>query len=410
MVPTEVLAEQHAAQLEAFLEGLGPHLPPGARRPAAALLTGSTKAARRREVLAGLEAGTIDLVVGTHALISEGVQFAKLGAAIIDEQHKFGVEQRARLQSKNRPPPHILSMSATPIPRTLSLTLHGDMALSFIDELPPGRAPVATRVLPASAEGRAEAYARVRAEVAAGHKAFVVCPAIDSEREGLAEASAEAQLASLRADLPGLRCGLLHGRLGAAEKARAQAAFRGDAAHAADAIDVLVATSVVEVGVDVPEATVILVEGAERFGLAQLHQLRGRVGRAAGTPRWCGLVTGAGAEAEAAERLRALERTNDGFAVAEVDLMLRGPGQLVGTRQAGQLPSFHLTDLNGVGDRALLMQAREAAAGLLVGGMEGAEGVGEVPEGLRVWLEQFPPLPELDLVELGGGGGGEAAA
>jgi ATP-dependent DNA helicase RecG len=385
MAPTDLLASQHFRTLEIAVNKLHEG-GPGVVVPQVALLTGSTKASERAEILRGLQSGKVGIVVGTHTLIGESVVFEDLALAVVDEQHKFGVDQRTRLQEKGPKgrPPHILSMSATPIPRTLALTLHGDMALSIVDEKPPGRAPVTTRALLPAA--RAEAYATILEEVSKGHKAFVVCPAV---MEGGEMESAEAQFAQLsQNELRGVKCGLLHGQMAPVEKARVQEAFMDGK------VQVLVATVVVEVGVDVPEATVMLIEGADRFGLAQLHQLRGRVGRS-GRASHCFLIAGNGdgTPGEAAvQRLGALERTSDGFEIAEADLVYRGPGELVGSKQAGQLPAFALTDLRLEEDRAILEEAREAAERVM------AENPSALPEHLAAALAIYPPLPRLDVL------------
>ncbi len=385
MAPTDLLASQHFRTLKVAIDKLHEG-GPGVVVPQVALLTGSTKASERAEILRGLQSGKVGIVVGTHALISESVVFEDLALAVVDEQHKFGVDQRTRLQEKGRKgrAPHILSMSATPIPRTLALTLHGDMALSIVDEKPPGRAPVTTRALLPAA--RADAYTTILDEVSKGHKAFVVCPAV---LEGGEMESAEAQFLQLsQNELRGVKCGLLHGQMASAEKARVQEAFMEGQ------VQVLIATVVVEVGVDVPEATVMLIEGADRFGLAQLHQLRGRVGRS-GRASNCFLIAGSGGgtPGEAAmQRLEVLERTSDGFEIAEADLMYRGPGELVGSKQAGQLPAFALTDLRLEEDRAILEEAREAAERVM------AENSSDLPQHLAAALAIYPPLPRLDVL------------
>jgi ATP-dependent DNA helicase RecG len=330
MAPTEVLAEQHHMSLTAMLADL---LVPdasslwGNRGVRTALLTNRTTGAERARLLAGLAAGEIDLVVGTHALLTETVRFSQLGMVVIDEQHRFGVEQRSALRDKsNGAVPDVLVMTATPIPRTAAMTVYGDLDTTVLDELPPGRTPVKTvwarRPLDVEA-----AWSTVCAEVAAGHQAYVVCPLVD-ESERVQAASASEELTRLRAGpLAGLTLGLLHGQLPAAEKEAVMVEFR------AGRTQVLVATTVIEVGIDVPNATVMVIEDADRFGIAQLHQLRGRVGRGAARS-WCFLL-GETTTPEGAERLAALERTNDGFELAEVDLDLRGEGTILGTRQKG---------------------------------------------------------------------------
>ncbi len=331
MAPTEVLAEQHHLGLRSMLDGLtlpaeGDNLF-GERPVRVELLTSRTSPAERARVAAALEAGDVDLVVGTHALIQEHVSFRSLGVAVIDEQHRFGVEQRAALRGKGRAVPDVLVMTATPIPRTAAMTVYGDLDVSVLDELPPGRTPIATRWARGELE-EGQAWARVRDEVEAGHQAYVVCPLIE-ESDKLEVRSAQETYDRLREEeLAGLGLGLLHGRIGARDKEVVMEAFR------AGTLDVLVATTVIEVGVDVPNATVMVVIDADRFGLAQLHQLRGRVGRGAAAS-WCFLL-GEGTTAESEARLSALERTTDGFELAEVDLELRGEGTIMGAHQKGR--------------------------------------------------------------------------
>jgi ATP-dependent DNA helicase RecG len=341
MAPTEVLAEQHYRRIAELLDGLDVPV---------ALLTGGRRG--RKAALEAIAAGETRIVVGTQALIQEKVAFRKLGLAVIDEQHRFGVRQRARLGEKGDAP-HVLIMTATPIPRSLAMTVYGDLDVSVIDQLPPGRRPVATRLF---SEGRREAaYAIVRREVKAGRRAFVVFPLVEeSEKLDLAAAT-QAREALAEGPLKGLRLGLLHGRMGADEKVAVMGAF------AAGGIQVLVATTVVEVGVDVAEATVMLVEHAERFGLSQLHQLRGRVGRGQ-HPGMCLLIASKAVSRDARARLKALVETTDGFKIAEADLELRGPGELFGARQSG-LPELKVANL--IRDQALLAVARQAARDLL---------------------------------------------
>jgi ATP-dependent DNA helicase RecG len=334
MAPTEVLAEQHHAGIRALLEGFtlddGGSSLFGERPLRVELLTNRTTAAERRRILEGLAAGDVDLAIGTHALIQDAVDFRSLGVVVIDEQHRFGVEQRAALRAKSRDgaTPDVLVMTATPIPRTAAMTVYGDLDVSVLDELPPGRTPITTRWVTSDRED--EAWEQVRAEVAAGRQAYVVCPLIE-ESEKLDAQSAEATFARLRAPggaLADLSVGLLHGRLPSAEKDAVMAAFR------ARELAVIVATTVIEVGVDVPNATVMVILDADRFGIAQLHQLRGRVGRGADRS-WCYLV-GDGATPDGQARLEALVRSTDGFELAEVDLDLRGEGTLMGERQKGR--------------------------------------------------------------------------
>jgi len=345
MVPTEVLAEQHFLNFRRLLGSLG--LP-------VALLTGSTNRREKERVLAGLEGGQISVVVGTHALIQEGVKFRALGLAVIDEQHRFGVRQRAQLPAKGSTP-DLLVMTATPIPRTLALVAYGDLDVSLIDELPPGRRPVATYVL--TGRQRGQAYRLVAREVQAGRQAYIICPLIEGrETEEAAAATARARELQERV-FPAFKVGLIHGRLRPAEKEVVMERFRrGD-------LQILVGTTVIEVGVDVPNATVIVIEGAERYGLAQLHQLRGRVARSS-HQAYCLLIT-ENNRGEAGRRLKVLVDNNDGFAIAEADLQLRGPGEFFGTRQHGW-PEFRLAQFPR--DLAVLEQARKDAHFLIQSG------------------------------------------
>ncbi len=321
MAPTELLAEQHFARLGVLLGG----------RWRLGLATASNP--ELPAVRAALAAGEVDLAVGTHALIQQGVAFARLGLAVIDEQHRFGVVQRQVLQAKGERP-DVLVMTATPIPRSLALTAYGDLALSVLDELPPGRRPVATEVAPAGR--RAEVYRRLREELLSGDgRAFVVCPLIE-DSDAVDAASVEATAERVRRALAPLPCAVLHGRMDAAGRDRVVGDFAAGRAR------VLVATTVIEVGVDVPEATVMVIESGERFGLAQLHQLRGRVGRSR-RPSRCVVLHGKLGD-EARRRLEVLAATNDGFRIAEADLEIRGPGDLLGTRQSG-LPALRAADL-----------------------------------------------------------------
>jgi len=338
MAPTEVLAEQHYRKLVTWFNQL--HLP-------VELLTGSTRAAKRREILTQLETGQLPLLVGTHALIEESVKFQQLGLVVIDEQHRFGVQQRARLQQKGSNP-HVLTMTATPIPRTLALTMHGDLDVSQIDELPPGRQAIQTTVL--GSRDRQHAYDLIRRQVAQGRQVYVVLPLVD-ESESLDLKSAIAEHRRLQEIVfPDFQVGLLHGRMTSTDKDTAISKFRQGQTQ------ILVSTTVVEVGVDVPNATVMLIEHAERFGLSQLHQLRGRVGRGA-AQSFCLLMSHSRSE-EAQLRLKALEQSQDGFVIAEMDLRFRGPGEVLGTRQSG-LPDLALASL--VDDQTVLEQARQAA-------------------------------------------------
>jgi ATP-dependent DNA helicase RecG len=359
MAPTEVLAEQHAGSVRALLEGLVVAEPGsllGQRPLSVALLTNRTRAAERRRVLAGLADGTIDLAIGTHALIQDGIAFHSLGVAVVDEQHRFGVEQRAALRVANSDGrvPDLLVMTATPIPRTAAMTVYGDLDVSVLDELPPGRTPIRTWwARDASDEQRA--WQLVREQVAEGHRAYVVCPLIE-ESDKLEAASAEETFERLAAeDLSGLRLGLLHGRVPSEEKQSVMESFRSGA------IDVLVATTVIEVGVDVPEATVMVVLDADRFGIAQLHQLRGRVGRGSAASE-CVLVAIGEMTPDGEARLEAMVRTTDGFDLAEVDLDLRGEGTVLGQRQKGR-NDLQLASLRR--DREWVERAREVAIELV---------------------------------------------
>ena len=360
MAPTEVLADQHYVGITRMLAGLEVPDPDnlfGDRPLRVALLTNKVTGAERRETLAGLADGTIDLAVGTHALIQEAVAFKSLGVVVVDEQHRFGVEQRAMLRTKGEEGaagtvPDVLVMTATPIPRTAAMTVYGDLDVSVLDELPPGRTPIKTMWADGPLMEEA-VWADVKHAVAAGQQAFVVCPLID-ESEKLEVASAEETLRRLSlVDLPGLRLGLLHGRLPAAEKTETMEKFRRGE------LDVLVATTVIEVGVDVPNATVMVILDADRFGIAQLHQLRGRVGRGK-IASMCWLVTGEKDEGgpEGNPRVEALVASTDGFELAEVDLDLRGEGTIMNTAQKGR-SDLKLASLRR--DRELVTKAREAA-------------------------------------------------
>lgn len=388
MVPTEILAVQHAQKLAEFLDVLKAN-DSKFGVPELVVLTGSMKPSQKREVLEGIANGSASIIFGTHALISEGVQFQKLGLAVIDEQHKFGVEQRSKLQSKNQPPPHLLSMSATPIPRTLALTMYGEMALSYIDETPPGRIPIQTSVYKqADAQLRGSAYEKLVSEVQLGNKAFVVFPLIDeSESDDFQSIkAAEASFYELtRNELREVSCGLLHGRLQTQEKLEAQDDF------ITGKTQVLMATAVIEVGVDIPEATVIIVENAERFGLAQLHQLRGRVGRS-DRPSYCFLLTGGSDSSHG--RIKHMEKLDNGFAVSEMDMAIRGPGEFLGTKQAGQsgLPSLQLTDMKSMEDKQTLEDAREAAARAF------SNGEPNLQKSVLLKIKSQPPIPLLDIM------------
>jgi len=365
MAPTEVLAEQHYLGLsellrsldgnEAGLGGGAGRLNLGGLPPVSLeLLTGRIRAGSRERILAGLAGGGVDMVVGTHALISEGVAFESLGLAVVDEQHRFGVEQRAALRARGGSEglPDVLVMTATPIPRTAAMTVYGDLDVSRLDELPAGRAGVTTAAVTRPPEQPA-VWQRLRDEAAAGRQAYVVCPLIE-ESDKVQAAGAEATYEELRAgELAGLRVGLLHGRLPASAREPLMASFRRGE------LDVLVATTVIEVGVDVPNATVMVILGADRFGIAQLHQLRGRVGRGS-EPGWCFLVS-ENPSAAAQLRLQALVDNTDGFELSEIDLDLRGEGTLMDSRQTGR-SDLKLASLRK--DRDWVPKAREAAAAI----------------------------------------------
>src|SRR5207253_1610403 len=343
MAPTEILAEQHVFTFRQLLEPLGVPV---------TLLTSSLKPRERAARRAGIAAGDVACVVGTHALVQEGVEFRRLGLAVVDEQHRFGVEQRARLRGKGEHP-DLLVMTATPIPRTLALTLYGDLDVSVLDELPPGRRPVVT--VARTESKRREIYAFLRDEIGRGRQAYVVYPLVE-ESEALDLKAATDMARHLAEDVcPDLHVGLIHGRLGFEEKDEVMRRFKAREIH------ILVSTTVIEVGIDVANASVMLVEHAERFGLSQLHQLRGRVGRGP----WksvCILLTSGRLTEEAKRRIDAMVATNDGFKIAEVDLELRGPGEFFGTRQSG-LPEFRTADL--LRDAAILEEARQEAQAII---------------------------------------------
>jgi ATP-dependent DNA helicase RecG len=369
MAPTEILAQQHYFSARRILENAGYRI---------VLLTGSLEADRKRDVRRHISQGNAQLVIGTHALLEEKVEFANLGLVIVDEQHRFGVLQRLKLMKKSgegeessgaslgsagsetRPhtspaEPDVLVMTATPIPRTLALTLYGDLDLSVLDELPPGRTPIATHCVADDQSSRVWDF--VRKQVAAGHQAYVVYPVIAENEESELKAAIKMYRELSGNIFADLKVGLLHGRLDAERKEQVMRMFqRGE-------LQVLVATTVIEVGVDVPNATVMVIEHAERFGLAQLHQLRGRIGRG-GAKSYCVLMTGGRVSEDAQRRLDAMVKTNDGFKIAELDLELRGPGEFFGTRQAG-LPSFRVANL--IRDTQLLEAAKREAAAVIAG-------------------------------------------
>ena len=361
MAPTELLAEQHWQNFDRWFRPLGQPV---------ALLTGKLASKARRSAQEALASGDVGIAIGTHALFQEGVSFRRLALLIVDEQHRFGVDQRMALRNKGKHAgryPHQLVMTATPIPRTLAMTAYADLDVSVIDELPPGRTPVKTVALPETR--RQEVVQRIDTAIRDGRQAYWVCPLIE-ESEELDYQAAEATHVALRAALPGVRVGLLHGRLKAAEKERTMAAFKRHD------IDLLVATTVIEVGVDVPNATLMVIENAERMGLAQLHQLRGRVGRGAAEST-CVLLYKGGMSALARERLNVMRETNDGFRIARRDLELRGPGELLGTRQTGLL-TMRVAEL---GRDADLLPRVQAAAEVLL-----AEHPANIGALLRRWI------------------------
>ncbi|MBV8050686.1 MAG: ATP-dependent DNA helicase RecG [Acidobacteriaceae bacterium] len=360
MAPTEILAQQHFFSARRILEGAGYRI---------VLLTGSLEDDRKREIRRHISQGNAQLVIGTHALIEQKVEFAKLGLVIVDEQHRFGVLQRFKLMKKSgesasQAPndevaasgePDVLVMTATPIPRTLALTLYGDLDSSVIDEMPPGRTPIVTRRVPD--ESSKEVWDFVRKQVAAGHQSYVVYPVIEENEERELKAAMKMYRELSERVFPELRVGVLHGRMEPDLKEQVMKAFQRNE------LQVLVSTTVIEVGVDVPNANVMVIEHAERFGLAQLHQLRGRIGRGA-AKSYCVLMTGGKVSEDGERRLDAMVRTSDGFEIAELDLELRGPGEFFGTRQAG-MPNFRVANL--LRDRQLLEAAKREAAAVLDG-------------------------------------------
>ena len=348
MAPTEVLAQQHFANISRYL------LPTGVK---VVLLTGSTPAGARRDIHAGLMDGSIGIIVGTHALIEDTVQFRSLGLAIIDEQHRFGVDQRSRLWTKTGAgaPPHVLVMTATPIPRTLAMTLYGDLDVSVIDEMPPGRKPVQTMMF---GEGKRDAvYSFMKAQIAAGRQVFVVYPLIfESEKVDYQNLEKGFEDIATKFPLPDYKVAIVHGRQSVQEKAFNMDAFAAGRAH------ILVSTTVIEVGVDVPNASVMVIESAERFGLSQLHQLRGRVGRGS-EKSFCILMTGKKVSTESRKRLELMCRTEDGFVLAEEDMKMRGPGDLEGTQQSGLPIALNIASLSR--DGIILTDARNYATHVL---------------------------------------------
>jgi ATP-dependent DNA helicase RecG len=346
MAPTSLLAEQHYTSLCSLLQSS-----PLSDFINVALLTGKISQGERDEVYAGLASGEIHVAVGTHALIQPGVEFARLGLAVVDEQHRFGVLQRSTIRDKASDfTPHLLVMTATPIPRTLALTVHADLDLTLIDELPPGRQPTETRIL--QMKERERAYSFIRGQIEQGHQAYVICPLVE-DSEKLEARSAVSEYERLKDTVfPDLGLGLMHGRMSSDEKDDIMSRFY------TGAIDILVSTTVIEVGIDVPNATVMMIENANRFGLAQLHQLRGRVGRGE-SGGYCLLLSDT-PFLDTDLRLKAVEETNDGFRLAQIDWELRGPGDLLGTRQSGFVSSTHFVDL--IDTELIYLVQREAQA------------------------------------------------
>jgi ATP-dependent DNA helicase RecG len=382
MAPTEVLAEQHVASLRRDLEGmstLDEAVLAGQRGLNVQLLTGRVRAKERQAVLAGLETGAIDIVVGTHALLNDEVRFRSLGIIVIDEQHRFGVEQRAQLRDEGRrrsnedADPDLLVMTATPIPRTAAMVLFGDLDVSVLDEMPAGRRPIATSWAKSDEEVSA-CWQLVRDEVAAGRRAYVICPLVEGSERVEATSAVEERTRLATHELRGLAVGLLHGQMKSAEKEEVMNEFR------AGELSVLVATVVIEVGVDVPEASVIVIEDAWRFGLAQLHQLRGRVGRS-DVQSYCVLL-GTPPSEDGELRLEALVATNDGFALAETDLEMRGEGTLLGSRQQGR-SDLRLANLKR--DKDLLERAHEMAASMVE---HGGEALAAMEDELRLFVDE----------------------
>ena len=346
MAPTEILARQHFSTICRMLDGMEVKV---------AILTGASKTRERRETLEGIASGEVDILIGTHALIEDRVQFSNLGFVVIDEQHRFGVEQRARLWTKNAQPPHILVMTATPIPRTLAMTLYGDLDVSVIDELPPGRRPIKTYHYTDAA--RLKLFGFMRQEIAKGRQVYIVYPLIkESEAMDYKDLTDGYEAISRDFPLPHYVTAICHGKMKPADKEESMRQFKEGVAQ------ILVATSVIEVGVDVPNATVMVIESAERFGLSQLHQLRGRVGRG-GEQSYCILMSGEKLSRESRARLDAMCETNDGFRLAELDLKLRGAGDINGTLQSGM--AFDLKIASPTADVQILTVSREAAAALL---------------------------------------------
>jgi ATP-dependent DNA helicase RecG len=376
LAPTEILARQHHATLLSQVDSLGVRV---------AILTGREKGKARESVLMGLADGSIDILVGTHAIFQGKVAYKNLGLAVIDEQHRFGVSQRLLLASKAQHPPHLLVMTATPIPRTLTLTQYGEMDVSRIDEMPPGRTPIETRVI--SEEKLADVIDGLGRHIAAGGQAYWVCPLVE-ESEKSDAAAAEERASILRQRFSEDKIGLVHGRMKGPDKDAVMAHF------ASGELAVLVATTVIEVGVDVPNSTLMIVEGAERFGLAQLHQLRGRVGRGSGKSM-CLLIRGQNLSEVGRARLLLMRETNDGFRIAEEDLRLRGPGEILGTRQSGE-EGFRVATVEDVSELAQIAQDD----GLLLldrdGGLKGERG-----QAARICLYLFERDQAVDLIRSG---------
>ena len=397
MAPTEILAQQHYFSARQILERAGYRI---------VLLTGSLEQDRKRDIRSHIAQGHAQLIIGTHALIQDRVEFENLGLVVVDEQHRFGVMQRLKLMKKSEdgrvsverallpaserssadPEPDVLVMTATPIPRTLALTLYGDLDLSVLDELPPGRTPVVTRAVPD--ERAPEVWDFVGKQVAAGHQAYVVYPVIEENEERELKAAQQMHRQLREKIFPKLHVGLLHGRLDADEKEHVMREFQQGK------IEILVATTVIEVGVDVPNATVMVIEHADRFGLAQLHQLRGRIGRGA-AKSYCVLMRGAKVSEEGERRLDAMVRSNDGFQIAELDLELRGPGEFFGTKQAG-IPNFRVANI--IRDRELLEAAKREAA-FVISGPNGEISKDEIERALREMRSRW--AMSYGLVEVG---------
>lgn len=361
MAPTEILANQHFETIKELLFGMDIRVE---------LLTGSVKGARRKSIHAGLMTGDVKILVGTHAVIEDTVNFSSLGLVIIDEQHRFGVAQRARLWSKNIRPPHVLVMTATPIPRTLAMTLYGDLDVSVIDELPPGRKPIAT--IHQYDNRRESLYRSIRKQIEEGRQIYIVYPLI-KESEKIDLKNLEEGFVQICEEFPDYTVCKVHGKMKAAEKDEQMQQFIAGEAQ------IMVATTVIEVGVNVPNASVMVIENAERFGLSQLHQLRGRVGRGA-DQSYCILVTSYKLTDETRKRLETMVRTNDGFEIAEVDLKLRGPGDLEGTQQSGM--AFSLKIANLAKDGQLLQYVRDVAQQVVDRDPEGAS-----PENDILWRQ-----------------------